>query len=440
MDDNIIWQVDLNGEIYEADTDTLTQWILDGYVFPNTRVKKGSLAWLEAQRVPSLREVFNNPWQQHDHPPQDSYTQQDAFPTQPEAPTWNQQQSWTPPQEPQAPWSQPQTWAPPTADAPPNPGYGTVYRDPAATGEVASNCMNHFEMKAKYVCTGCNASLCRQCVKLYGNAAICLNCKQPCRNLQEHQENTKRLVQRTSGFGIQDFVLALKYPFKDWIGIVVVAIVFGMLQMFLGRLGNILALGILLGYISHAIRRISLGHIEDGPAPDLSDIGEVFFTALRLVTAIAIVTFGPLIAVVFMGISSIVEGSFDLLSFGAGFLISALWALLYYPMALLVAGYTDSFFAVINPLVGIDTIRRMGLTYVKAYVMYLIITIFQFTATATINIALSLATLGSPLLGIFGYIAQNILASAVYFITSMMVAAVLGLAVFKSADDLELDL
>src|SRR5262249_17830075 len=47
------------------------------------------------------------------------------------------------------------------------------------------------------------------------------------------------------------------------------------------------------------------------------------------------------------------------------------WALIYYPMALAVAGYSEQFSSVINPMVGLDTIRRMGSVYVKAFFMYL---------------------------------------------------------------------
>ena len=46
-------------------------------------------------------------------------------------------------------------------------------------------------------------------------------------------------------------------------------------------------------------------------------------------------------------------------------------AFFYYPMALAVAGYTQSFGSVVNPLVGLDTIRRMGSTCFKAFGMVL---------------------------------------------------------------------
>lgn len=50
-------------------------------------------------------------------------------------------------------------------------------------------------------------------------------------------------------------------------------------------------------------------------------------------------------------------------------LLSIGWAIFYYSMALAVAGYTQSFGSVVNPLVGLDTIRRMGSTYFKAFGM-----------------------------------------------------------------------
>jgi len=61
------------------------------------------------------------------------------------------------------------------------------------------------------------------------------------------------------------------------------------------------------------------------------------------------------------------------------FLLGLAWAIFYYPMALTVAGYTQSFAAVINPLVGLDTIRRMGATYFKAFGMVLSIQVVAFT-------------------------------------------------------------
>ena len=55
---NEVWQVVVQGEVYEADTFTLKQWIGEGRILPTDRVKKGNLSWNEAQRVPILKPVF----------------------------------------------------------------------------------------------------------------------------------------------------------------------------------------------------------------------------------------------------------------------------------------------------------------------------------------------------------------------------------------------
>src|SRR5207237_9474655 len=52
-------------------------------------------------------------------------------------------------------------------------------------------------------------------------------------------------------------------------------------------------------------------------------------------------------------------------------LIGVAWAIFYYPMALAVAGYTQSVGAVINSMIALDTIRRVGVTYFKAFGMVL---------------------------------------------------------------------
>src|SRR5919202_3658980 len=56
--ENEIWQLKAGEEVYEADLPTLKQWIGEGLVQPTDMVRKGSLKWIEAGRVPGLRRVF----------------------------------------------------------------------------------------------------------------------------------------------------------------------------------------------------------------------------------------------------------------------------------------------------------------------------------------------------------------------------------------------
>lgn len=58
-DNNEIWQIMIGNEVYEADNATLSQWITEGRVQPTDKVKKGSLNWIDANRVPALREPFS---------------------------------------------------------------------------------------------------------------------------------------------------------------------------------------------------------------------------------------------------------------------------------------------------------------------------------------------------------------------------------------------
>lgn len=72
-----IWQVRIEGKVYEADTTTLIEWAAGGYVQAADKVKKGSLDWTEAKNVPILR----GPLQQFQtNPPQPQQPQGYANP------------------------------------------------------------------------------------------------------------------------------------------------------------------------------------------------------------------------------------------------------------------------------------------------------------------------------------------------------------------------
>ena len=49
--------------------------------------------------------------------------------------------------------------------------------------------------------------------------------------------------------------------------------------------------------------------------------------------------------------------------------ITFLWGMFFFPAACAVAGYTRSFMATVNPLVGLDTIKRLGADYGKILLM-----------------------------------------------------------------------
>lgn len=55
-----IWQVQVQGQIYESDFNQLTEWINEGRITKDDLVKRGNLRWLTAGKVPSLMGFFNS--------------------------------------------------------------------------------------------------------------------------------------------------------------------------------------------------------------------------------------------------------------------------------------------------------------------------------------------------------------------------------------------
>lgn len=116
-------------------------------------------------------------------------------------------------------------------------------------------------------------------------------------------------------------------------------------------------------------------------------------------------------------------------------LLALLWAVFYHPMALLVAGWTESFKSTINPLVGLDTMRHMGANYFKAFAMYIVVQVVAFT----LDFIVSFVT--SPFdMPFVGNIPARFIGGIVTFYTSLVIACVLGLSLFKSADRLGIEL
>ena len=112
-------------------------------------------------------------------------------------------------------------------------------------------------------------------------------------------------------------------------------------------------------------------------------------------------------------------------------LLSIAWAVFYGPMALAVAGYTQHFGSVVNPLVGLDTIRRMGGTYFKAFGMVILIQFVGFVITAVVGIILS--PFDIPFIG---NLPAKFVDGSLTFYFNLVIACILGLSLYKCADRL----
>ncbi len=108
----------------------------------------------------------------------------------------------------------------------------------------------------------------------------------------------------------------------------------------------------------------------------------------------------------------------------AAFVLALLWKVVYSPIALVAAAISRSFFATLNPLAGLDAIRRMGGTYWSAMAVY--------TAIVLVGGLFSALLLLIPLAG-------RLLAAFVDSYAYLAIGCLLGFAVFKKARELNLD-
>lgn len=515
--ENEIWQVEVNGEIYECEFSELKQWIAERSLMPQDSVRKPNRNWIPAGRVPVLARFFR-----------ELSTETAAqIPVQTVATAANIQ-----PVQAFAPQTNFQPAAPTNFDAP--------QTFPHRQNTAANDCYNHAGEAAAFVCRNCANLFCKSCPKTYGTVRVCPVCGDMCDAMKEAREKAQkssRQQQSQSGFGFEDFGEAFVYPFK-FVGSLFLGSLFYAFLLMGGVYGGLLANTILFGCISLTIGQIAHGNLNRSFMPDFDDFSmwddviKPFFLSLGINLVCWLPTLLVLGVFVWGAIGAfttarenvkngksapaspviIVEGvemqapvddkeyanaprveltkdeheaigsrpgseaaqrafrkiqiaeqkfayakelGFDMdatkstpeiaLDFvrkgwakGLAQIIiclflSLVWGVFYYPMALTIAGYTRSVLAVINPLVGFDTMRRMGANYIKAFLMCL--TIIIFGNIIGIVIGIITAPFNLPLVG---NLPGNFIYSFFVFYYSIVIACILGLALFKSADKLNI--
>jgi hypothetical protein len=115
-----------------------------------------------------------------------------------------------------------------------------------------------------------------------------------------------------------------------------------------------------------------------------------------------------------------------------GFL-AVLWGLFYFPAACAVAGYTRSFGATINPLVGLDTIKRMGFDYVKILFMLFILSVMS----GIVGLILGIIFSPFDMPGV-GNLPATAVGSFFTFYIAVVFSLVLGYAMYKNSAKLNL--
>ncbi|MEW6733356.1 MAG: B-box zinc finger protein [Acidobacteriota bacterium] len=410
---NEIWQVKVNDQICETDTTTLRQWVSEGRILPNDKVRKGSLKWIEAQRVPTLREAFS----QLNHSLRD---------------------------------------------------LTTVYQPEKRAAVLQAVCQYHQELPPDFICAACVAAYCRDCTKSLGSgsASICVGCGNLCRPYAEVREKVLKLADRQTALGFADLKLALRYSLQEPFALLFAAVIYGVVLMmptvsfgFMQTISNSLAfsaatifaslLTIIVGVIGNAvlftslcaiINRVSVGNLDTHHLFDFSALLADIAHTMSIGLAITTVAGGPLITIVLviiLGALRILSGTSDLnllLSnpFKLLLLLSLLWAVFYYPLALIVGGVTQQPRAIINPLVGLQTMHSMGDTYLKALLIYLSLCLLGG------SIVLVILTITIPLFGFILGLPVYLLVGLLIYYLNAVAACLFGRALFKCADQLGL--
>ncbi|HEX7956714.1 MAG TPA: hypothetical protein VF508_07225, partial [Pyrinomonadaceae bacterium] len=215
------WQVSTPDGVFQADLQTLKQWVAEGLVMPDDRVRKGSFNWIEAGRAPSLRRVFSGEERVEvvEQPPQDAHAapgaEQSAAAAEPPAQDLGLADDAAP------------EGAPSDADA--------ARAEPELTGAPALSSACHFHplQAATLFCRACSATFCRACPNRVGTSSVllCALCGGFCDPLEVLTGRLELYRRQSEGFGVEDFWAALAYPFKHLASLLSGALLYGLLLL-----------------------------------------------------------------------------------------------------------------------------------------------------------------------------------------------------------------
>ncbi|MDQ3132307.1 MAG: B-box zinc finger protein, partial [Acidobacteriota bacterium] len=321
-----IWQVEAGGQIYEARFEELAQWIEEGSLQRQDKVRRGGLRWIEAQKVPGLIELFNE---------KDSINFVSS--TTVAQVSENFQSSAG-----NISSALPAVYLPEHASAAPfqnisgfsdslksfqNGRNNTHSRLKAEkfpsqnTSQASEICCVHQESAADYFCDTCANAFCKLCPSSYGGSVkICPFCGAMCQLIkkyeQERQERSGFQATFDEKFGIVDFTRALAHPFKYKTSLFFGAILFavfsigqtaagigGMFLMF-SALFCVMASNMLtFGILANTVENFSQGKLETNFMPDFDefslwdDVVHPFFLSIGAYIS----AFGPFILAVIIG-------------------------------------------------------------------------------------------------------------------------------------------
>ncbi|MGI8555685.1 MAG: B-box zinc finger protein [Pyrinomonadaceae bacterium] len=315
---NSMWQVEVGGQIYEADIQELAQWIDEGALQPQDKVRRGNLRWLEAHKIPALYGFFNAKELGLPAPPAVSVTKAETVQTSENSPpnenfTPSAANNFTVPSNNNARDFQILQTNKPAEKS-------DAFLTPVEN--QLNMCSLHPQAEAKFVCTECAKVFCQACPKSYGGSVrLCPACGKMCKAVAEvlwtQGKNFKYQNDLQAGFGFADFGRAIVYPFNFKFSLISGAILFmffslgqsawGMggifmivASIFCAMLANTLTFGVL----ANTVENFSRGETGKNFMPSFDDFNmwddvlQPFFLSI----ASYLVSFGVLLLIVIGGL------------------------------------------------------------------------------------------------------------------------------------------
>ena len=330
-----------------------------------------------------------------------------------------------------------------------------------------------------HVCPKCAKGFCDPCAQKVQGAVVCPSCEGLCVPVASYEGMQRTARQRARPMFDEIGVIAA-YPLRDTLAFVMLALFTWFFGLFAGFVGIMLILskGVLTWYSFNAVSKVAIGNMRD-VMPELRDISDIG-NALRLSLAALVISAGPLflfgalipgadklglggaadaasrVSVVHAqppaspaesgtardkdedaepepspgtharahaGRTDVFEaereGSSVIAPLAMLLIVcAAVWMVAYMPVALTVAALSKSILSTLNPVIGIDTIRKMGGTYWQALAIYGGLVGAQLVLVKLLHFI--------PLAG-------GLAAAFVDAYVALAVGCTLGLAVFKKA-------
>lgn len=289
-----------------------------------------------------------------------------------------------------------------------------------------------------YICSSCHTLFCHNCAKLVGipSSCLCKVCGSLCSDYKKFVQKQSALADKAAPFGSEDFKSALRYPFQEFYTNSGLALIYGALLYSVPYLGfsgpGVLfgVLGIIPALIANSLlfsfnlrvinavetRRLSSKNVLD-TTEIIADLGET----VALCCGILFITVMPYL------VSS-------LLMRGIVSRLALCWMIFYYPLALMVAASSKSFWATINPASGLEEIQLHKSVYPKFFFFYILICVTVGALVLTVLAKFLQSISGSPTLALLPiFIVLMMVLGSLIFYSNLVLSYLIGRMRFKES-------